>query len=324
MRLDFNVLWIEDQPGNIDGFKDNLRIKILKEGFKLQVIQELSFEDAEKHLSDDVFVDNIDLVLVDYDLGNKMKGDDAIRKIRNKIPYKDIIFYSAKSSTDLRKMMHEKGIEGVFCASREELADKLSGVFDALVKKVLDIDHSRGIVMGVTSDIDQMINDCLLKLEAELGNDIKDILQKYVTENIGKRMKSLTDVQNKISDGMTMAEILKSRDAIPAADRLKILKKVLSLHYPSSHADIKRSISKYLTDIPQKRNILAHSRLVVKNNIRRLKSSGDVEITSSYVRDLRIELIGHRENFEELAIIVGLQWDEVVGELDNSEQDELT
>ena len=39
------------------------------------------------------------------------------------------------------------------------------GVFDFLVKKVLDLDHTRGIVMGATSDIDFIVNECLVMIE---------------------------------------------------------------------------------------------------------------------------------------------------------------
>ena len=55
-------------------------------------------------------------------------------------------------------MASEAGIEGIYCAERENLPDEVIGVFESLIKKVLDLDHTRGIVMGgrVTSTIPSM------------------------------------------------------------------------------------------------------------------------------------------------------------------------
>ena len=63
-----------------------------------------------------------------------------------------LLAYSANNDAkELRKLAFEANLEGVYCASRVELVDEVLGVFDSLVKKVLDLDHTRGIVMGATS-----------------------------------------------------------------------------------------------------------------------------------------------------------------------------
>jgi hypothetical protein len=42
-------------------------------------------------------------------------------------------------------------------------------IVKSIVRKVLDLDHTRGIVMGATSDVDQMARECL-----QLAHDLLD------------------------------------------------------------------------------------------------------------------------------------------------------
>jgi hypothetical protein len=306
MRLDFNVLWIDDQPANMSGYKDNLAIKTRREGFKLNVVQEVSFENARQYLANDIFLDNIDLVLVDYDLGAGTKGDDAVQEIRRAVPYKDIVFYSAIPTANLKQMVLDKGIEGVFCAHREELGDKLGGVFEALVKKVLDVDHCRGIVMGVTSDIDQIVLDCLLQLLPNLNSEQDKTATDYALKKLDVRLARFNEERAKLAADGVSNVLPTAHEAIPSADRLGLLKKVLGLYYENAHVELRQAVGKYNSEVPQQRNELGHVRLVAADGIRRLRGRDGTEITSEKLRLLRQTLIDYRDEFETLANLVGI------------------
>lgn len=161
MRLDFNVLWVEDQKTNVEPQRQRIELLLRKEGFRLQVEFAASIDKAKDFLSNDIYGDHIDLVLMDYDLGAGDKGDQGLVEVRNKFHYKDIIFYSSQAS-DLPKLVADQKVQGVFCSTREDLADTVDGVFEALVKKVLDIDHARGIVMGATVLVQRDLDLALL------------------------------------------------------------------------------------------------------------------------------------------------------------------
>jgi hypothetical protein len=127
----------------------------------------------------------VDLVLVDWDLGSNLHGEDAIEAIRDQVRYKDVVFYSAQRAPDeLRRAAFEKELEGVYCASREQLVEEVMGVFESLVKKVLDLDHTRGIVMGATSEIDQMVSECLSTIYAMADEPAKKELLVQAQEFI--------------------------------------------------------------------------------------------------------------------------------------------
>lgn len=161
MRMDFNILWVENQQDLVEAQKDRLERLVRKEGFRLRVEFVKSVDEAVANLSEDVYTDHVDLVLMDYDLGAGKTGAEGLVEVRHLIPYRDVIFYSSQAN-ELLKMVLQKGVEGVFCSTRDELPDRCFGVFEALIKKVVDIDHSRGIVMGTTSDIDHFVMDALI------------------------------------------------------------------------------------------------------------------------------------------------------------------
>lgn len=306
MRLDFNVLWIDDQPQNIASFGERLNFRTQEEGFKLNVTQAKSLDEATKHLADDVFLDGIDLVVVDYNLGASEWGDVAVRKIRNKVPYKDIVFYSAKETADLRQIMLTEGVEGVFCAHRADLPDTLIGVFESLIKKVLDIDHCRGIVMGVTSDIDQIVLDCLLDLAPKLDPKHNESAALYALEKLDERLKRFQSTRDQLFETKTVEALLEAHEAFPAFDRLGLLKTILGLHYNNGYPLLRKAVGKYTNDIPPRRNELGHVRLVAEGGIRTLRGHGTKTVTSEELKDLRQLLIIYRDRFDELAIIVGL------------------
>jgi hypothetical protein len=158
MRLDFNVLWVDDQPDAVTEQVTAIAAGMVDEGFEFRPILCQSLDETRDYLAGDVFSDEIDLVLVDWNLGRGVEGQEAIAAIRESIQYKDVVFYSGNNDVnELRRLAFDVGLEGIYCATRPVLVDEVLGVFESLVKKVLDLDHTRGIVMGATSDIDQMV-----------------------------------------------------------------------------------------------------------------------------------------------------------------------
>jgi CheY-like chemotaxis protein len=297
MRLDFNVLWVEDQQAEVLAQREELEQRLRKEGFRLQVAFVASVNDAKQLLSEDVFRDNIDLILMDYELGLGLKGDSGLKEVRATLPYKEIVFYSAQAN-NLRAILTASGVEGVYCATREELIETATGVFETLVKKVLDIDHSRGIVVGTTADIDHFINDSLVavfkisdeKTQAQ-GFEIVKERMKEIRENFAKAADEIEAI-NQIGD------LFDKHSVYTSSDRLRLLRKLLDAN--KAHEDKKAALKKYHSEIMPKRNTLAHVRVVRKGFARQLFDSKGNEFTSDEMKKLRVELLEHHEIFEKL------------------------
>src|SRR5688572_4200730 len=94
MRLDFNVLWVEDQQEYVRSQQRPIARHMEENGFALNVAHCQTIDEVRAIISPDVFDDEFDLVLVDWDLGQspdgeEVRGQTVIQAIREKIPYKD-------------------------------------------------------------------------------------------------------------------------------------------------------------------------------------------------------------------------------------------
>ncbi|WP_063692907.1 hypothetical protein [Bradyrhizobium stylosanthis] len=298
MRLDFNVLWVEDSQDLVREQKDKLERTIRSEGFRLRVKFVSSVQEATKSISEDVYGDHIDLILMDYHLGAGPNGDQGLVEIRKLLPYKDIIFYSAQAN-NLREILSKLPVEGVFLSNRAELPDTADGLFQTLVKKVLDIDHSRGLVMGATSDIDHHVNDCLTAIFTGSGDRIKKDVLKIILDRMREIRDRFEKAAAEVEAIADLSEIFDKHAVYTSIDRLNLLRKVLKLL--KLHSDKDAGLVEYATKTMPKRNDLAHVRVQIDGFSRKLLNRKGEELTSVEMRDLRVSLLKHQELFEELS-----------------------
>jgi CheY-like chemotaxis protein len=298
MRLDFNVLWVEDNQANVHAQRDRIQALIRKEGFRLRVEFASSVEEAKKLLSQDIYGDHIDLILMDYDLGPGMKGDEGLAEVREIFPYKDIVFYSGMAPAALMNKAIALGVQGVFASHRNDLPDIVEGVFENLVRKVLDIDHSRGIVMGATSEIDQIINDLLTGLFDSSGDFFKKTSLASVVERVEEKRASFMKTVGVIVAITHLNELAEHHGIYTSDDRLRLLKK--SLVDLKMHEGHHHKLEGYRSEVMPKRNDLAHIRVVADGFSRKIFDRKGNELTSEDMRALRVKLLEYQECFDEL------------------------
>ncbi len=119
MRLDFNVLWVDDQPSYLDAQIVAIKARMAQEGFDFNPTQCASIEDVEALIAGDVFQDEVDLIMVDWDLGGGVQGQDVIERIRQVVRYKDVIFYSSLTpAADLRELAFKKSLKASIAPAR--------------------------------------------------------------------------------------------------------------------------------------------------------------------------------------------------------------
>jgi hypothetical protein len=297
MRLDFNVLWVENQQDSVMAQKEKLDLQIRKEGFRLQVEFAKSVEDALKLVASDVYTDHIDLILMDFDLGSGMNGAQGLVEMRAKMPYREMIFYSAQAD-NLLEMVSQSRVQGVYCSHRTELPDAAAGIFEALVKKVIDIDHSRGIVMGTTSDIDHFIMDCLTAL-FDIGNDeARTATLGLIKEKMATKRAEFEKDADAVETITHINDLFAFHGVYTSVDRLELLRKILKSGGGKDAAQA--ALKKYLSAVP-KRNDLAHVRVQVEGFKRKLVNRKNEEHTSESMKAFRLELLEHYESISAIA-----------------------
>ena len=296
MRLDFNVLWVEDNQRNVHSQRDRIETLMRKEGFKLRVQFAASVDEAKSFLSNDIYGDHIDLILMDYDLGPGKKGDQGLAEVREMFPYKDIVFYSGVSPAELMKMAALKDVQGIFSSHRNDLPDIVHGVFENLVHKVLDIDHSRGIVMGATSEIDHLVNYLMESIFNGCDTSQQKSSIDAVKKRVAEKRDSLEKSMSEIAAINHVNELEKHHALYTSDDRLRLLRKMMKLRTLYQEHDTK--LDEYREKIMQRRNDLAHIRVERDGFSRKIFDRNGVELTSEDMRSLRVGLLEFQELFD--------------------------
>ena len=207
MNLSFKVLWVEDSVDWIESVETNR-------------------EDFEKHIRDSGFepsftvlslpaeiegaantVAEFDLLLVDFNLGlqDGRNGATVVALAQQTALSAETLFYSTKPRDDLFREVAENKLEGVFVAQRSDLFDRAKSVFDLVVRKVLDVENMRGLVMAGVADVDQLSTKVLQEKHAQLSD------ADQLSLRIKIRAKILPNAKELVRMGATDLDDLKNR-----------------------------------------------------------------------------------------------------------------
>ena len=298
MRLDFNVLWVDDQPTSVANQIKSITLQMAAEGFEFKPTLCTMIDQVEAAISEDVFTDEVDLILVDWDLGNGAHGEDAIERIRATVQYKDVVFYSGQTPVvDLRRKAYEKQLEGVYCASREGLVDEVVGVFDSLIKKVLDLDHTRGIVMGATSDIDHMINTCLTLAHGKLDEKGKAKFIEEALIRVAKQVKNIVKQGEKLKTTPSVEALFNAHMLFTSDHRLRMLESILGMTEFATYAAGVTTVKSYRAGVVHDRNTLGHAVLVPQGKPDRVIDDAGKVVDIAQMRALRKLILDLRADF---------------------------
>lgn len=301
MRLDFNVLWVDDQPDRVAAQIKSIALQMAAEGFEFKPRQCTTIEQVGEAISEDVFTDEVDLILVDWDLGNGAHGEDAIERIRQTVKYKDVVFYSGQSSVvELQQKAYEKKLEGVYCASREGLVDEVVGVFESLIKKVLDLDHTRGIVMGATSDIDHMINSCLSLAHSKLDDAGRAEFIQQALKRVAEKVKNIGKQGEKLHTAPSIDALFKAHMIFTSDDRLRMLASILGMDAFAAYSAGVMTVNSYRDGVVHDRNTLGHVVLVPQGKPSNVVDDSGKVVDIGQMRELRKLILGLRADFRAL------------------------
>lgn len=296
MRLDFNILWIDDQQQYVRSQQRSLERVIRKEGFQLEVEFIESVEKAVEFLKEDSRAAHVDLILMDYNLGQGKTGDVGLKEIREFLPYKEIIFYSG--NTDIGEILKNAGVQGVYSTSRNDIPLVVAEVFLVLIKKVIDIEHSRGIAMGATSDIDGLVNECLVLVFNNVDTKINTGYFQLIFERIAEIEEEFPRKITKAKQISSIDDLFKHHFVYTSNDRIRLLKTILKTI--EDYISVDEYIKNYIDEIVPLRNDLAHVNVKIDGFSRKIFTREGVELTPEVMRKLRIDLLEFRELMEKL------------------------
>ena len=271
MRIEYKILWVEDEKSWYDTTKELFTDTLEDLGFKLishkcENIDQVKAEVKKNNLAD------YDLLLVDYTLKNSDSGDkiiEFIRNIKDNPILTDVLFYSS-AVENVRDSMRSLGLEGVYTADRKEIETKFDQVVNTTIKKIQEVNTMRGLIMAETSDLDVLMVEII---ELILTSEFSEVIEEYITEKIKETVdKTISLASNK----NTIEKIHDSR-IFTTLGKAKAINKISNL----KHIGIKNYFDQYNSEIISTRNLFAHVKEVFKDGERVLIS----------------ELTGHKELF---------------------------
>ena len=280
MRLRYKILIFDNDPDWVESIKEDLIEIVQNEGLLVDAEEDIEICGNESEFSGKY--NNYDIILIDYDLGCQT-GEKIIRRIRDKEHYTEVIFYT-QGDKDLHGIISQEKIEGVYCSRRQNhsFLKKFEMVFKNSIKKVLDLNNLRGIVMAETSELDELKSDIFKQAyNKELidGKFFEDNIYKIVIGQSKNNFKTLNKYINQrinnieseafqyeIYDGMhfmnknrfftfdvkkdTLPELLEKVDSQISFDKIEYFNKIQKkrnklAHEPERREDNKQYFNTY-------------------------------------------------------------------------------
>jgi len=294
MKLKYNLLWFEDSDTYLDSLKPRIEEYLENLGFEPIINVKPNGNDLEELTEDD----ELDLILMDFNLNTGSAGDEngnvLINKIRDHKLYTEIIFYSALPEFE---DAIERRLEGVFFSERRDLFEKAKKIIDLTVKKNQDINNMRGLVIAETIDLESKMDNLILTY---FGSDDE---KKGVCGKILDPDFNVLSITNKMD---LITKILK--------ERIKTLEtKIVELQgeqkeelrkKKESIEKLKSNFVKLKEDVIDKRNILAHTKEDEdhKNTlISQINKKGEkIVIDDEWCKDIRKNIIKHSQLLDEI------------------------
>jgi CheY-like chemotaxis protein len=298
MRLEFNVLWFENQPEDISTTIAEIREYIEESGFQPGIDIQRDTSRLEELSEQQERFNEFDLVLVDWDLGEPtIQGDEVARRVRARFGFTDIIFYSGKAPADLRGMVHKLQIDGVYCMPRTQLVARLVEHLDEVVKRLSRLEAMRGIAVATVG-----------RCDAELKGILKTMYEQLESDDQGKVISELDKLvaqgQENTAKKYQECEGFDARLNSRAVTSFHLHKLALALTKGREDCSTYRGVlGGYNQEVLDPRNLLGHA-LEHRGEHGWEVSHASGVITKDHFPSLRTNFLRHIKNLESLRIHV--------------------
>jgi len=310
MKLDYNILWLDNDiqeyidNGDVGSISDFL----IELGFEPNIVTVFDEAELDKYLDIDY-----DLIISDFNL-NKENGDVVIYRLREeKKLVTEILFYSAK--TDFIKDVAVKErlafMERInIQIGRDNLLDKIEKVIELTVRKLFELNATRGLITAATSELDveiEMISIAILRNHLNKSDDdlngivefyVKDFLSKNPERFIEKHRQNGFDSSFKFMEANRKWRIF--RNSLKEYNKSNSTKEVLEfLEFNKT----------YFEDVINIRNKFAHAKAEKNGDIVVLKGQvegEDYEFDTTKCIEIRKKLIDHKREIEKLKVFLGI------------------
>ena len=287
MKLDYKILWLDDQIEDFieDEIIEEIEDFLRKQGFQPKIITKSKSADFFEVLDD-----SFDLILTDYHL-NDINGDEVIKKIRSHDSIMtEILFYTAKAELeDTDKISRVSFLETntLLGDHRDEVLRATINLIKLTIKKFQSIVAMRGMIMHETSSLDVEMENLLKRIienTQESEKIISVVKEKYIKSN-----NQLVKKINKTNDIDLILRI------IGASHRCRAIVRNIE------SGNMKSILNDYQKEIISIRNKFAHSELMTDGKQQYFRDKSDkFDFNESLCQKIRENLLKHKSNLDNI------------------------
>jgi response regulator of citrate/malate metabolism len=248
MNLNYKILWFDDDKDFFESVdKEPIEAEIASWGFCPIIVPVHTSKEFSNHAPYEKF----DMIVVDFKLGDE-RGDDFIKNVRDQNVFSEVIFYSFSESSELWEAIKDKQLEGVFVTNKKGIEQKLLRVAHQSVRKVLDLENMRGIVMSEVGDLDALLENIFNRAMNGITSEQQQLVFERFHETASKQNGDFQNALSVFKENPSIDGLLGLCDSDKRWQNFKRVRK---------HHDLLKSHNlsgDYSQEILRPRNFLAH------------------------------------------------------------------
>ena len=276
MTYDLCVYWIEDTPVWANSVKKLLTYPLHDTGVMVNFISESRVDTAKAEIANSCKgFKKYDLFFIDYNISSDIDGKDIINSLRSNNVDVDILFYSADREKEIRSIIASNltDFEGVYVANRDTFMEKALALIEKNARKLLSIQNIRGKLMDSTSENDFIIKSYIIEkykgLNADQKRAVCNAVNEYLSTNVEPNSKKIADTCKEVEE----CGIKKIKDfiSLPSYIVPLELKYLLFKEIAKQYGENTARYDGYFNSVVHKRNVLAHKKLDICDNLDHIK-----------------------------------------------------
>lgn len=251
MRLKFSVLWFDDNEVYLDSVDlDGLKSDVHSWGFDPEITMVKTPDEFTRHMPFEKF----DLIVVDQNLENYPDGQEFIAELRNNAVYTEVIFYTAGNASELWNAIRDRQLEGVFVSNRNDILSKITRIGYQSIRKVLDLENMRGIVMAEVGELDHVLDEIITIGMSSLSTDQQLLIFTRFHTEFNKQSQQLNE---RLDAFLKNPEIVEMLNLCDSNKRWQNFNRLWKQH---EKLKIRERIGEFDRDVLYPRNFLAHGK----------------------------------------------------------------
>ena len=308
MRIDYNILWFENDEGWLKQAVKGISNLLEDYGFRLKEthqkngskIEELITAIQSKAL-------DVDMIFMDFRLSGDVNGEKLIETIRKRNLYTEILFYSQDENVKQVIEAAYGSIEGIYYSGRDNFRDKAKEVIWHTIKKVEDVESMRGLIMGATSEIENLMKEITLEYIAVCGDEIKNAIAKPIFEEVEKSIKEKSDKHSEFYPKLNLKKLAKDNALFDAEKKALTIQAIINnLQHSELIQYVGESFYQSISPLFTTRNKFGHCKVIVNEKGTRVLQSGEPieEFTDENCIEIRKKLIAHLELIHKIKSLI--------------------